>query len=278
METRDYRVPANGLELHVTEWGPADGRPVLMLHGIRGYAQTFHGLAQALPDRRVIAYDQRGRGLSDWDPAREYYTASYVADLDAVATQLGLGRFDLLGHSMGGIAAIVYAATHPGKVDRMVIEDAGPDAFEHSSGAGRIRAELTNAPLSFESFDHARAFMRALRPSVTEEAREERLRNMLQVHPDGSCSWRYDHAGIAQARLDPLPGHSVDLWPHVKALACPTLVLRGGRSDYLSADTALRMADANPHIRWSEVPDAGHYVHDDQPELVAQAVRAFLAG
>ena len=68
----------------------------------------------------------------------------------------------------------------------------------------------------------------------------------------------------------------VDLAPHVRALACPTLVVRGGRSDYLQPAMAQAMADANPHVRWVEIADAGHYVHDDQPEAFHRVVRSFL--
>jgi len=277
MERREYAVKSEGLSLHVTEWGPVHGDPVVMLHGIRGYAETFAGLAAALqPEYRVIGIDQRGRGASDWDPARNYYTDAYVADLAAVADHLGLQQFDLLGHSMGGIAAIVYAAAYPARVRRMVIEDAGPGAFEGSAGAERIQRELATTPAGFADWDAAMAFMRALRPTVTEAAREQRLRSMLKVLPDGGYTWRYDHAGIVATRLHPDPARVVDLRPHVAQLACPTLVLRGGRSDYLQNASAQAMADANPNIQWKEVPDAGHYIHDDQPAIVAGHVRAFL--
>ncbi len=286
MDRRDFSLPINGLNLRVTEWGHPAAWPVVMLHGIRGYAETFAGLAEALqPDCRVIAFDQRGRGDSDWDPAHHYYTDAYVADLGAVVDALGLARFDLLGHSMGGINAIVYVggdarrgAQHgPGRVRRLIIEDAGPGAFEASPGAARIRRELETTPTHFESWSAARDFMRQLRPTVTEEAREARLQNMLKSLPGGGFTWRYDHAGIAATRLRPDPARVVDLWRYVEAIECPTLVLRGGRSDYLQPDMAQAMVQRNSMLSWREIPDAGHYVHDDQPELVAEVVKAFLS-
>lgn len=277
MQRRDSDIAVNGLSLRLTEWGPRDGRPLFMLHGIRGYAETFAGIARALqPEFRVLAYDQRGRGASDWDPARNYYTDAYVADLAGVADALGLERFDLLGHSMGGIAAIVFAAAHPRRVHRLVIEDAGPAAYEGSAGAARIQRELRETPESFADIGAAREYLRALRPSVPEAAREERLRHMLKPDGAGGWTWRHDHAGIAATRLDPDPARVVDLWPPVAALACPTLVLRGGRSDYLQAATARDMAARNPNVAWTEIAGAGHYIHDDQPDAFAQAVGEFL--
>ncbi|QKH39027.1 alpha/beta fold hydrolase [Achromobacter pestifer] len=277
MQRRDTDIAVNGMTLHLTEWGPQEGRPLFMLHGIRGYAETFAGIAQALqPDFRVLAYDQRGRGASSWDPQRNYYTDAYVDDLAGVADALGLDRFDLLGHSMGGIAAIVFAARYPQRVRRLIVEDAGPAAFEGSAGAARIQRELRETPESFADIVAAREYLRALRPSVTEAAREERLRHMLKEDGAGGWTWRHDHAGIAATRLDPDPARVVDLWPQVQALGCPTLVVRGGRSDYLQAETARGMAARNPNVEWVEIEGAGHYIHDDRPAAFEQAVGGFL--
>jgi pimeloyl-ACP methyl ester carboxylesterase len=274
---RDYSLQVQGLTLHVTEWGDKNSRPVIMLHGIRGYAETFTTVAEELqPAYRVIAFDQRGRGESDWDPAHNYYADAYVADLEGVCAALGIERFDLLGHSMGGINALVYAAANPDRVDRMVIEDAGPGAFENSKGAQRIQRELETTPVAFPDWDSAAAYMRELRPTITEAAREERLRSMLKPRTDGGFTWRHDHEGIASTRLRPDPQRVPDLVSAVRAVRCPTLVLRGGRSDYLQPEMAEDMVRLNPLIQWREIPDAGHYVHDDQPEAFCREVREFL--
>ncbi len=277
MERRDRTLTLSGLNFHLTEWGDKAAWPVVMLHGIRGFAETFVGPAQALqPGFRVIAFDQRGRGESDWDPGRNYYTDTYVSDLQAVVCALGLQRFDLLGHSMGGINALAYAARFPAQVRRLVIEDAGPGAFESSPGATRIRKELTTTPERFDTWDAASAFMRALRPTVTEEARQQRLHSMLKPLADGGFTWRYDHAGIAATRLNPDPSRVVDLAAVVQAIACETLVIRGGRSDYLQPEMAARMCALNPRVATIEIPDAGHYIHDDQPQRFAQVLSTFL--
>ncbi|HEX5739410.1 MAG TPA: alpha/beta hydrolase [Hydrogenophaga sp.] len=277
MRLLDHSVTSAGLRLHVTQWGAPTARPVVMLHGIRGYAETFAGIATALqPDCRVIAFDQRGRGTSDWDPLHNYYTDAYVSDLAAVVNALGLDRFDLLGHSMGGINAIVYAARFPERVNRLLVEDAGPGAFEASPGAIRIRRELATTPSHFATWDGARDFMRLLRPSVTEEAREQRLQSMLRPAEGGGFTWQYDHVGIASTRLNPDPARTVDLRPSVEALVCDTLVVRGEKSDYLRHEMVEDMQRLNPRIRSTVVPDAGHYIHDDQPALFNRLVHDFL--
>jgi pimeloyl-ACP methyl ester carboxylesterase len=275
--SREYRVQASGLSLRVKEWGDASAAPIVMLHGIRGYAETFAALAQTLqPAFRVIAFDQRGRGESDWDPGRNYYTDAYVDDVNAVVNHLALDQFDLLGHSMGGINAIAYSAFHPARVRRLVIEDAGPGAFEVSAGATRIRKEFATTPAEFASWDAASDFLRALRPTVPEAARQQRLQHMLKPAPGGGFTWRYDHAGIAQTRLNPDPLRVVDLAPLVQRISCPTLVIRGGKSDYLQPEMVAAMQALNPRIQAADIADAGHYIHDDQPAAFAAVVARFL--
>jgi pimeloyl-ACP methyl ester carboxylesterase len=275
--SREYRVQASGLSLRVKEWGDASAAPIVMLHGIRGYAETFAALAQTLqPAFRVIAFDQRGRGESDWDPGRNYYTDAYVDDVNAVVDHLALDQFDLLGHSMGGINAIAYAALHPARVRRLLIEDAGPGAFEVSAGATRIRKEFATTPAEFASWEAASVFLRALRPTVPEAARQQRLQHMLKPASGGGFTWRYDHAGIAQTRLNPDPLRVVDLAPLVQRISCPTLVIRGGKSDYLQPEMVAAMQALNPRIQATDIADAGHYVHDDQPAAFAAVVARFL--
>jgi pimeloyl-ACP methyl ester carboxylesterase len=278
MECRNHSVIRQGLTLHVSDWGPVTATPLVALHGIRGYGETFSGLAKALQPRfRLIALDQRGRGESDWDPDRNYYTDDYVGDVLAMVDHLGIDRFDLLGHSMGGINAIAFAARYPARVRRLIIEDAGPGAFENSAGAVRIRREFIETPSDFSHWDEASAFMRRLRPSVSEDARQQRLKNMLKPKAGGGFTWRYDHEGIRSVRLDPDATRLVDLRKHIPLIACPTLVVRGGNSDYLQPEMVAEMRGLNPLISDTVIPGAGHYVHDDQPDAFYQEVRAFLS-
>lgn len=275
---RTYKLPVNGLRLNVVEWGDPLASPVVLLHGLREAAWTFRTVAQALRHRhRVIAIDQRGRGASDWDPTCNYYTDAYVGDLLGVVDAIGLAAFDLLGHSMGGAVAIVFAATHPDRVRRLVIEDAGPGAFESSPTAVRLREQLSSAPISFASSDAALTYLRGMKRGQSEEQLRERLQGMLvPAHADDSWTWRHDHAGIARVRLAPDPARAVDLRRHVQALRCPTLLLRGGESDYLLADTARSMLACNPRIACEELAGAGHYVHEDAPQAYIAAVSRFL--
>ena len=105
-------VHANGLRLLCRQWGRIDAPAIVLLHGLRGFSGTWRTLAAELSTKyRLIALDQRGRGESDWDSGRNYYTDAYLADLEAVIDWFGLGRFVLIGHSMGG-DVVTEAARH----------------------------------------------------------------------------------------------------------------------------------------------------------------------
>jgi len=270
----DHDITLRGLRFHYVSWGRADAPVLVALHGLRSYAETFDDLAHALLDtHRVVALDQRGRGKSDWDPQQDYQTANYVADLAAFVDALGLEKFTLLGHSMGAANAIVYAAEHPERVERLIIEDNGPGASASSAGADRIKRELAATPDSFADWSTARAFWRSIRPRVTAAAIDSRVEHSLREE-NGRIVWRHDQQGIAAARLR-LP--STDLWPHAEQLRCPVLLLRGMQSDFLSEQTALQMAARLPNLTHVPIAGAGHYIHDDQPTAFIAAVRRFLA-
>jgi pimeloyl-ACP methyl ester carboxylesterase len=272
---QDHFLRLRGLKFHYVSWGRADAPVVLCLHGLRSYARTFEPLALALSDTfHVLALDLRGRGQTDWDPAGNYYIDEYVADLERFVEALGLARFHLLGHSLGGIIAYAYSHLQAERLQSLVIEDSGPNASRHGPGAGRINAELRSTPATFPDWQSAKAFWRSIRPNVTEAAIQSRMANSLR-QTDAGVSWIHDQVGIANCRLSPARPEP-DLWPCVKALSCPTLLLRGGSSDYLSRATVDEMVASNPLIEAQEIPGAGHYIHDDQPVLFIAAVRPFL--
>jgi pimeloyl-ACP methyl ester carboxylesterase len=273
----DFFVTLNGLQAHYVEWGDPQAPPIVLLHGLRSYARTWEPVVAALSDRyRLIALDHRGRGESDWDPAGEYFTGSYVSDLEQFADTLGLTRFALVGHSMGGATALVYAGRHPERVRLLVVEDVGPGSSGATAGAQRVRRELAETPRGFATLAAARAYWRNVRPGISEEALRSRVQHTLREDRSGRWVWKFDLDGIARARLNPDPAHQIDLWPSVGALRCPALVLRGAQTDFLPISTCEEMAARQPLLSWAEIPAAGHYVHDDNLGDYLTALTSFL--
>jgi pimeloyl-ACP methyl ester carboxylesterase len=274
----DRFAQVNGLRLHYVEWSESGAPAVVMLHGLRGSARTWDLVAQPLSAGfRLLALDQRGRGESDWAKDGDYSRDAYVADIEQFVEQLGIDRFVLAGHSMGGANTILYTAKHPERVQAAVIEDMGPATDPPSPGGARIGREMDATPSSFSSWKEAESFVRGLRPGTSEEAIETALQNSLKETPAGAITWKYDLEGIRAGRRKVAGQPPFDLWPAVKSIQCPTLVLRGGRSDILAAETAQAMCDANANLRWVEIAGASHFVHDDNLADYNREIQSFLS-
>ena len=262
----------NSLRLHYVEWGDMQATPMVCLHGLRAYGHWFDELAAAVSDRyRGLALDQRGRGETDWAADGDYTREAYVSDVEAFVETLQLDRFILIGHSMGGLNAIHYAARHPERVLALGILDIGPEI--DPAGMQRIRAELGETPAGFDSWQAAKAFLQMRHPKASEENRQTRLTWMLKEDVDGRIAWRID-----QAIFDPnlKPDDPRQTWELLSQIRCPTLILRGGESDVLSVDTCQKMLTRIPDGRWVDIPGAGHMVLEDNPEACNAALLDFF--
>lgn len=276
-DERAELLHVNGLRLMCRQWGQPRATPIVLLHGLRGFSGTWRPLAAALSDRyRLIAFDQRGRGESDWDPGHNYYTDAYLTDLEAVVDHLGLERFALLGHSMGGTTSYVYADRHPERLSALIIEDIAPGSSVSGDGARRIVAEMESLPASFTDWSRARQYWRKMRPTLDAAAIEQRVAESMTELAEGGIGWRYDAEGIRRTRVHPDPARMVDLWPIVERIRTPTLVIHGERSDFCKGSIVQTMCARNANIHGVSVANAGHYVHDDAPAEFISRVTRFL--
>jgi pimeloyl-ACP methyl ester carboxylesterase len=270
--SREQVVFSGKLKINIVEWGQVTAPPIVMLHGLRAYAQTWDRVAQVLAKKyHIIALDQRGRGKSDWGSPSEYFTPNYVEDLKNVIEGFGLTKFTLMGHSMGGATALMFSQMHPEYLEGLIVEDIGPGSSATSNGADRIKKELNNTPRRFISRIEAKTFWQKDRPGAPDEAIEQRLQYMMVEDEDGAMKWRYDLEGISKARLDTDISKIPDLWPAVLNLNVPTLVLRGENSDFLSREVLSEMAQKNSNINTFEISNSSHYIHDDNfPEFMTR--------
>lgn len=270
----DRTVTLRRQRFHYVEWGASADPPVVVLHGITGHARTWDDEAALLATtRRVLVLDQRGHGDSDPAPDGDYSDEALLGDLVAFVETLGLRRCSLLALSLGGRVAINFAGRHPDRVERLVVVDIGPEIAP--AGRARVGALMAGAPERFETVQDAIVHMRANNPRYTDAMLHHRARHALRPLPNGGLTWKYDRAlreAIRQGRLR-VPA---DLWPQWRAIACPTLLVRGAESDVLSETTAKRMIDALPAARLVVVPGAGHTVPGDQPAAFQSLLREFL--
>ncbi len=153
----------------------------------------------------------------------------------------------------------------------LLILDIGPEI--DPTGMQRLRGELAETPGEFDSWEQARAFIRKRHPKPSEENIRTRLNWMLKESSDGKIVWRLDKA-IFDPAIKPEPPER--MWPLLEKIKCPTLIVRGGVSDILTAETCEKMVKVIPGSRWVEIPEAGHMVIEDNPEAVNAAVLDFL--
>jgi pimeloyl-ACP methyl ester carboxylesterase len=264
-------LTVNGLRLRTLEWGRPGALPIVCVHGYTSSAEAFNAMARRLQVRaHVIAMDVRGHGESAWSPDGAYQYADQAGDLAALVDQLGIERFVLIGTSMGGVIAMVYAGQHGGRLRGLVLNDIGPEV---EAGSTRITGMVGSRPADFASLDEAMAYRREISPITAArplEDQEETARGVLRERPDGRWAWKMDPAYIEQRIARGAPVRP-PLWPALETLPCPTLVVWGTDSDVLSETQAKRMVAALPRGELVAVPGVGH-----APTLVEPAVTTAL--
>jgi pimeloyl-ACP methyl ester carboxylesterase len=258
------------VSLRAWEW-PGHPPATLLLHGIGNYGRYWDFFADAVAGRlRLVAPDARGHGESG-KPVDGYAPEEFVADAVAILDALAIERAVVVGHSMGGTHAIRLAAAHPDRVTRLVIVDAGPEPMPE--GSERARRLSLERPERFEYADEALAYLRKTSPGYSEEVYANRMRWLFREDA-GDVVWRSSREALASIMSSARRG---ELWDALRAIRCPVLLVRGTRSNVLSADVAQRMITTLTKGRLIEL-DAGHNVALDRAKELAEAVVAFAAG
>jgi pimeloyl-ACP methyl ester carboxylesterase len=272
----DRFVNANGLRLHYIDYGN-DGAPwVVCVHGLTANAHNFDALAPHLTAKyHVISVDVRGRGDSNWGPPTEYLNQNYVTDLAKMLEELGVARASLIGTSMGGIISMMYAGGWTERVDRLVINDIGPEI--DPAGMARIASYVGTAPERFKDIAEVVKYYKENYPAMTKLADNvvaDQVKWSVKPGTDGSLLWKMDpnvrrplRGGTAQQRFD--------LWVPYARISSPTLIMRGADSDILDRATASRMCKVLRHAKVVEVPGVGHAPSLTEVESL-EAIREFF--
>jgi pimeloyl-ACP methyl ester carboxylesterase len=274
-------IAQGGLRFHLVDWGNPQKPTVVFLHGVGLTARTWDLVCLGLrQDFHCLALDQRGHGDSEWSAEGEYGVEALCADVRGLTRQLELDKFFLVGHSMGGMVALSYAVAEPTTLRGLAMVDSAPGerhpapatvapppnrVFDFMSGP----AELD----SVEDFvERAMAFNPARDPRLL---RRSLLYNLRQL-PDGRWTWKYDRGHILGRDRARMAETRRALWDALPAVTCPTLVVRGARSESLSEATASEFAAALPRGRWQTVADAGHTIQGDNPRGLLEALGPFF--
>ncbi len=269
----DRYFDANGLRLHFLEWGEATARPIILLHGGALTAHTWDVVCLGLlPEFRCIAPDLRGHGDSEWAADGDYSTDAHRRDLEALLAHLAIARCVLVGNSLGGMTAIRYTAQRSSaqQPQALVLVDIGPEMRE--AGRQRLRS-FTDGPRELDSVEAFVDRAVAFNPLRRREVLRRSLLNNLRQLPSGKWTWKYDPNRFGRGGPPPT---TAERWADVQRITCPTLVVRGGRSDMFYDEDAAKLAATLHDGRWISIDNASHTVQGDQPLALLTAIRDFL--
>jgi len=253
------------VRLHVHDWGPADGKPLLCLHGITSWGGRFRHLAETrLTPFHVFAPDLRGHGVSDWEPP--WNLGAHVGDLVDTLDALHIERTDIVGHSFGGRLALELAARHPERVGRMVLLDPAVWAPPHIA---LERAELAREDVSYASVEEAIAERLEMGTGSDEHLVRAELPQHLRLGDDGRWRGRYAPSAVVAAYGEMAKA------PPLDRVSAPTLLIRGRDSEVVPPSLQEFICDTMSHCRSVTVP-GGHIVMWDAFDETADAILGFL--
>ncbi len=249
--------------LNIVSHGTATECPGLLIaHGLYGSARNWGVIAKRLSDeRQVLAVDMRNHGHSPWEETHTYY--DLASDLAGVLQTLD-GPFDVLGHSMGGKAAMMLALTRPELVNRLIVADIAPVAYAHTQ-IGYIEA--------MRQVDLDRVGKRSdaeaqLKPLVDDPTLASFFTQSLDIKEK---RWRLNLDVLA----DQMP-HILSFPDIEGAYEGPSLFLTGAESDYVTREYRDDMKRLFPKSGVLKIPGAGHWLHAEKPREFEAAVRAWL--
>jgi pimeloyl-ACP methyl ester carboxylesterase len=243
-------------------------RPLVIAHGLHGAGRNWGAIAKRLAQdgRRVICPDMRNHGASPWSDAHGY--PEMAADLaELIAAEAG-GVADVLGHSMGGKAAMAMALLHPGSVARLIVADIAPVAYGHAAAQRAIIAALRALDLAGVT-SRAEADRR-LQPAIPDAALRAFLLMSLEIGAEGP-RWRMN-LRVLDAEMDRIIG-----WPDLPGrFERPVLFLSGAQSAYVRPEHHGAIRAQFPAATFATLEGAGHWLHADRPAEFIAAVSAWL--
>jgi pimeloyl-ACP methyl ester carboxylesterase len=269
----------DGVVLRGEALGPQNGRPVLLLHGGGQTKHAWGAAAKSLAQRgwRAIALDQRGHGESDWAPRGVYKIDDFARDMRAVTASMQQPPA-VVGASLGGLASMLGAgeAQRPADVASAVIfVDITPTV--ERTGVERIISFMqARMHVGFADLDEAADYVASYLPDRPRPKSTAGLEKNLRRRDDGRWYWHWDPGFMTDIDTRMEDRDPTRMREATRRLAMPALLVRGGKSDLVTPETAQEFVDLAPNARFVDVAAAGHMVAGDKNDVFIEAVTAFL--
>jgi pimeloyl-ACP methyl ester carboxylesterase len=283
LEPVSHYYYSHRLKLQFWDWGQ-DGKPSLLLvHGGLDHARNWDWVARALREHfHVYAMDLRGHGNSAWAPGALYSVPEHVLDLSALADVLDDFPVYLIGHSLGGILALMYAGIYPDRVRKVIaIEGLGlPTAHRvHHPAPERMRTWIESVrqaeqrePRSYPSLEAAVARMQEANPHLSADVARHLTLHGTNWNAGGSLTWKFDNYVRC---LPPFGHHIEDAQAVFSRITCPVLLFWGTES-WLPDPESDQRAAVIRNRRLVKVPGAGHWVHHDRLDVFLEETARFF--
>ncbi|OGQ48854.1 MAG: hypothetical protein A2W66_05675 [Deltaproteobacteria bacterium RIFCSPLOWO2_02_56_12] len=282
-QLRDRYFSCDGLKLHYVEWGNPDHDSLILVHGNRDHSRSWDFfvealLAQTYHPLHIVALDLRGHGDSEWPPPeRGYRHEDFLIDLKGLARHLEKDSFTLVGHSLGGSMAMLFAACFPAQVKKLVlIEATGPYARAETDVPELLARWLEGSGAETENScyptvaEAAKAIQKRF-PQIPEAAAVHMVR-FGSRNTDKGLAWKYD----PRMRFHSFSSFSESqIKAFIQRIDCPTLLVYGGDGDFMKSPRASRIGFFKKGS-FVEIPGSGHHVPHERPDELARIVRPFL--
>lgn len=270
-------VPVLGHEIHVTEWGAPDGKPLVMWHGLARTGRDFDELASALADEYfVICPDTIGRGLSSWSdaPETEYSIEHYAQIAAGVLDHYGIEKTAWLGTSMGGqIGMRMASGPLAARISHLIVNDIGPEVPQ--AAIDRILTYATELPV-FKTLEEAEKWFRLIYGPFGPASNKfwrRMTRSSVRRTPDGDFTIHYDPNILVQFTAS---AGELTSWDRYDRITTPTHVVCGQQSDILPKDILQRMMAVGPKPQATVIEDCGHAPTLSRPSDIRE-IRKIIA-
>ena len=291
-------VSLRGCRYHLLQWGHADSSepPLVLAHGWMDVGASWQFMVDALSDafvqeRRIIAFDWRGYGLTESPPTDSYWFPDYLGDLDALLDILSPGQpIDLVGHSMGGNVVMMYAGVRPDRIRKLInLEGFGMATTRPAQAPGRLGQWLDElrqhreGAIDLKPYVDAAAVADRLvktNPRLARDKAEWLARHWAR--PDAQGQWRI-LGDAAHKIINPYLYRVEEAQEIFKRIDAPVLAVEASddsltqwwKGKYTLEEYHQRL-QAVPQHTVARIEDAGHMLHHDQPLELAQTIEAFL--
>ncbi|MCX6224536.1 MAG: alpha/beta fold hydrolase [Bacteroidia bacterium] len=268
------------MKLHVQRLGK--GHPFIILHGLYGSGDNWLTIARSLSGLcEVFLVDQRNHGRSPHSDHHNYETLA--ADLLEMMDDYGLSNGVILGHSMGGKAAMWFAARHPSRVSRLIIADISPrsyldNALDHSHSAFHSMVIGSMLSVDFTNVTGLGDIDRQLENRLPDKQLRQFLLKNIEKEPGSGYVWRLNLPALLR-NLDNLSEGLESFLAEGKIFnQFPVLFIRGENSGYIRETDIVMIRQLFPNAQIETIKNAGHWLHTEQPAVFAAVIKRELLG